>query len=313
MTKYAREFMQKIELGQQPYLVYRHFDTIHPHVHLVCPKVGYDGARINVGKKFLMHAHAVSREIETTYCLVKQEIIQKWEHEKQEQSRAQKIIYGESSTKPALARVLETVMSTYQYTSLGEFNAALKLYNVQVAPAQNKLKTYKYKGLYYRVLDEQSGKGIGTPIMASHFNSKPTLKNLEKQFVMHASARQQNLSRLQSSITAPIDWTLRTKSYDLPGLIRALQKERITVVPERDKQGVLQRIYYIDHGTKAVFEGAALGPDYTAAAMLRRCPELTEAQKLAQQETLIKRELLRPSEQPSEQPSQQQKPNRGLY
>lgn len=303
ITGYSREFMQEAGLGEQPYLVYRHFDSKHPHTHIVISKIKKDGSPINMAPKFFYHANELTREMEISYSLVKNGKRQSLEQAKKEQSPAKKVIYAEGVIKPAIITVLDTVMDSYQYSSLGELNAVLKLYNVQAVPIQNKYKVHRNKGLYYQVLDERTGKGIGVPIWASDFESKPTLKNLEKQFALHASERKQNLPRLQAGITAPIDWALMKKSYDLPGLIKALQKERITLMPERDKKGVLQRIYYIDQNTKSVFEGAALGPRYTAAAMQARCPELTEAQK----------EVLKQEQVQAQKQSQRQRPNLGLY
>ncbi len=34
MIEIAERYMRELKLGDQPYLVYRHYDTIHPHVHV---------------------------------------------------------------------------------------------------------------------------------------------------------------------------------------------------------------------------------------------------------------------------------------
>jgi hypothetical protein len=43
----SESYMQKIGFGEQPYLVYQHFDAGHPHLHIVSLKVRADGTRID--------------------------------------------------------------------------------------------------------------------------------------------------------------------------------------------------------------------------------------------------------------------------
>src|SRR5690348_404811 len=35
LVEIAKAYMEKIGFGEQPYLVYRHYDAGHPHVHIV--------------------------------------------------------------------------------------------------------------------------------------------------------------------------------------------------------------------------------------------------------------------------------------
>ena len=59
MTTMAQHYMNAIGFGHQPFLVYRHFDTHHPHAHVVSTNITAEGKRIQ------MHdiVNKVSREI----------------------------------------------------------------------------------------------------------------------------------------------------------------------------------------------------------------------------------------------------------
>ena len=49
----ATTYMDRIGFGDQPYLVYQHYDAGHPHIHIVSVKVREDGSRIdtqNIGR-----------------------------------------------------------------------------------------------------------------------------------------------------------------------------------------------------------------------------------------------------------------------
>ena len=53
LKEISERYMQKIGFGEQPYLVYQHFDAEHPHIHIVSLKVRADGTRIdtnNIGR-----------------------------------------------------------------------------------------------------------------------------------------------------------------------------------------------------------------------------------------------------------------------
>jgi hypothetical protein len=48
MQKLVVEYMGKIGFERQPFLVYRHNDTRHPHFHIVSTNIRSDGSRIEL-------------------------------------------------------------------------------------------------------------------------------------------------------------------------------------------------------------------------------------------------------------------------
>ncbi|MEI9911585.1 MAG: relaxase/mobilization nuclease domain-containing protein [Bacteroidota bacterium] len=44
----AKTYMERIGFGEQPYLVYRHHDAGHPHIHIVSTNIRRDGSRISM-------------------------------------------------------------------------------------------------------------------------------------------------------------------------------------------------------------------------------------------------------------------------
>lgn len=47
MAEIALEYMNKIGYGNTQFLIVRHHDTDHPHIHLVLNRIDYDGNRIS--------------------------------------------------------------------------------------------------------------------------------------------------------------------------------------------------------------------------------------------------------------------------
>jgi hypothetical protein len=69
----ASLYMEKLGFGEQPYLVYRHRDAGHPHIHIVSTTIREDGSRIgthNIGKNVSEKAR---KEIEQQYGLKRAE------------------------------------------------------------------------------------------------------------------------------------------------------------------------------------------------------------------------------------------------
>ena len=47
LTSIASAYMDKIGFKEQPFLVYKHEDAGHPHIHIVSTTIKQDGSRIN--------------------------------------------------------------------------------------------------------------------------------------------------------------------------------------------------------------------------------------------------------------------------
>jgi len=68
---------------------------------------------------------------------------------------------------------------------------------------------------------------------------------------------------------------LKHPNLTLTNLIKALAKEGIAVIPRKNTDGRIYGITYVDHRTKCVFNGSALGKQYSAHGIQQRCaPEV---------------------------------------
>lgn len=141
---------------------------------------------------------------------------------------------------------------------------------------------YKYSGLLYSITDDK-GQTVSTPIKASYFYQKPTFNNLKRKFDLNERLREPHAQRVR----AAIDWTLFKGFPDLEGFRVAMEKERISVVTQRDKEGSPQAIYYIDHKNRTVFDGTSLGEKYQVQNIRERC---VQKQELTQVETQVQRQ-----------------------
>jgi hypothetical protein len=266
MKEISEAYMQKIGFGEQPYLVYQHFDSGHPHIHIVSIKVRADGTRIdthNIGRN---QSEKARKEIELNFGLIKAENTNAKAYTIK-LAYTSKIEYGRSDSRRAIANVLDGVLNAYKYTSLAELNAVLQQYNVLADRCSEGSRVHQNQGLLYRILDEK-GKPVGVPIKASSFYNKPTLKYIEERFTPNEAARLQHRARLKNAINLAM---LRESGKSLESLTRALEKEGINTVIRQNKEGIIYGLTYVDHRTKCIFNGSDLGKEYSAKGIQERC------------------------------------------
>jgi hypothetical protein len=269
----AHDYMQQIGFGDQPYLIYQHNDSGHPHLHLVTTNIKADGKRIelhNLGKN---KSEPARKKIEEDFHLVKASSKSIREVVKIPTVNVQKVIYGQTETKRAITNVLDKVLTQYRYSSLAELNAILQLYNVYADRSSEDSKTFKTGGLHYRVLDERGNK-VGVPIKASSIYNKPTLKYLQEKFEKADELKKQHKPRMRTQI----DFAFHSNSLTLQQLKGWLRKEGIDLVPRKNKDGLVYGMTYVDHKTKCVFNGSGLGKNYSAKAILERCVTINQNQ-----------------------------------
>ncbi|HRP43241.1 MAG TPA: relaxase/mobilization nuclease domain-containing protein [Ginsengibacter sp.] len=266
LMEIAKVYMQKIGFGEQPYLVYQHYDAGHPHIHLVTTNIQANGKRIDLHHLGIRKSEPARKEIEKTFGLVVAQGRQTKQPFELEPVIMSKIHYGKLQSKKAIRNVLDGILNTYKYTSLPELNAVLRRYNVLADRGSQDSRIFKGGGLIYRILDEE-GKPVGVPIKASDFYNKPTLKFLEGRYDLNNTKRQPFKARVKNVI----DQALAGKKPALDEFIKQLEKKGIHTALRQNDAGLIYGITYVDHQTKCVFNGSALGKRYSAKAIQERC------------------------------------------
>lgn len=265
MVDIATQYMDRIGFGYQPFLIYRHEDSGHPHLHIVTTNIKSDGSRISTHNLGRNESEKARKELEEEYGLVKAGGQKMVDENALNKLNATRVQYGKAPTKRAIANVLLPVLTQYKYTSLAELNALLGLYNVAADRGSEESRVFKNRGLLYRVIDGK-GKKLGVPIKASDIWFKPTLNYLEKRFAENIPVRHPQRQRLMTAI----DWTLHDRKLTMADLKDALKKEQVDLIVRQNKEGVVYGLTYIDHKTKCVFNGSDLGKEYSANAMIGR-------------------------------------------
>lgn len=259
LQKIASEYMLRIGFGEQPYLVYQHFDAGHPHIHIVSTTIREDGSRIpthNIGKN---QSEKARKEIEQKFGLVKAQNQKQLPQQKIEKLHIEKLVYGKAETKKGIAAVVNAVTSSYKFASLPEFNAILQQFNVVADRGNENGRIYKNRGLVYRVLDADGNKA-GVPIKASDIHGKPCLDKLEKLFAQYQAAKESYRNALKTKV----DDALLSGPVSLKEFTERLEAKNIYTVLRKNAEGRLYGITFVDNDAKIVFNGSDLGKSYSA-------------------------------------------------
>jgi len=279
MLKIVQDYMEGMGLGRQPWLAYRHNDTLHKHVHVVSTKIQPNGQQIRITPAKLEYSRKLTHELEQRHGLDQgnEEVTMRAQYR-----YLQKVEYSKVSIYPAIKIVLDTIVPAYRYTNLEELNAVLGLFNVKASRGRPESKTYQHRGLLYYPLLPDGREGPAF-IKASIFPAKPTLDHLEQRFAENLQLRTEHTRRL----TSTIDYALAGSQLSFLAFRQEMGRQGVNIVTPREDSR--QQIWYVDQRTKAVFDGAALGERYSGAAVRERCmPEETyqrQQQLRVQEET----------------------------
>ncbi|WP_113638514.1 relaxase/mobilization nuclease domain-containing protein [Nubsella zeaxanthinifaciens] len=262
----AQRYMERIGFGEQPFLVYHHKDVSHPHIHIVTTNIQPNGKRIDIHGIGRTLSETARKELETEFGLIKAEGRNKSEVLAVKAIDIEKVIYGKVPTKRAIYNVVSEVMRSYKFTSLAEYNAILKQFNVTADRGKEDTLMFEKRGLIYSLTDSK-GNRVGIPFKASALATKPTLKEIEKKFERNREKRKP----YKESIARRIEWVFGGyDSITKNTFMAELQKQHIGVVFRQNEQGFIYGATFIDHRTRSVFNGSDLGKSYGAKALTER-------------------------------------------
>ncbi|HEY4195779.1 MAG TPA: relaxase/mobilization nuclease domain-containing protein [Mucilaginibacter sp.] len=286
-------YMERIGFGDQPYLVYKHNDAAHTHVHIATINIKPDGSRIDthgIGWKLSEPARIA---LEKEFNLMEAKGRKSSNTLTIKPANIEKAIYGKTPTKRAITNIVNAVIGTYKFTSLAEFNAILKQFNIIADRGGENTLMREKGGLIYSLINDK-GEQVGIPIKASAIYNKPTLANLQNEFEKNIEKRKQYREPLKEAIErvfAP--YSMVTKNT----FIAELQKQNINVTFRTNDQGYTYGITYIDNNNKAVFNGSDLGKAYSAKAILGKFSATDKRIKPALQKQQQPKTYLKPPEQ----------------
>ncbi|TGN29574.1 conjugal transfer protein MobB [Empedobacter tilapiae] len=250
----AEEYMREMGYGEQPFVVFKHTDIDRSHIHIVSVCVDEQGKKIS-DKFEKMRSMNLCRELER-----KHDLIPATDKERNQNDKVfRPVDYRAGDVKSQIASVVRHLPNYYQYQTLGEYNALLSLFNITTEKVQGELHG-KMQGLLYVPLNEK-GERAGHPFKASLFGKSAGLPALELHFAKCKTALKDHPSKhtLKAAITIALKSTSDEQAFK-----KQLAEQGINVVVRRNDTGRIYGITFIDHNSKAVWNGSRLSTELSA-------------------------------------------------
>jgi len=256
LASIAREYMEKLGYGNQPYMVYKHEDIDRHHLHIVSIRVDENGKCLNNAYNF-HRSKAITSELEQKYGLHTAE-----RQRPTGQEPVHKVNPSDGNVKKQLGNITKSLMN-YRFQSLGEYRALLSLYNVTVEEIQGQVRGREYHGLVYSAMDDNGNK-VGNPFKSSRFGKIVGYEALEKHFAFSKEhMREKKLgTRTKDAVTIALRQTTSRTEF-----IAALKTKGIDTVLRETETGRIYGATFIDHQTGCVLNGSRLGKELSANAL----------------------------------------------
>lgn len=253
LMQIAKEYMEALGYGKQPYIVFKHNDIAREHIHIVSLRVDSEGKKIN-DRFEKRRSKQITDALERKYNLIpSSKISGKVEIE------TLKVDIGKGNIKEQVARVLRMVLKHYKFCSLGELNAVLSAYNLAVEEVNAEFRGRKYDGLVYVPTDDKGNKA-GTPIHASDIGRGVGYTAVQNRM----QKSRQAVKPLIPPVRKKVLEIMRTSPSIEEDLQQRLEEQGLRVVTRKNESGRIYGITFIDDKEGIALNGSRLGKGYAA-------------------------------------------------
>ena len=253
LAQIAKEYMEALGYGKQPYIVFKHNDIAREHIHIVSLRINGEGKKIN-DKFEKRRSKKITDTLERKYGLVPSSKITDKAVEE-----TPKIDTTQGNIKEQVASILRMVLKHYRFCSLGELNAILGKYNLAVEEVKTEFRGKNYDGLVYVPTNDKGGK-ISTPIHASDIGRGVGYTAVQNRM----QKSKQAIKPLISIIRYRVLQTMRTSPKTEEDLLQRLEEQGLRVVIRKNKSGRIYGITFIDDKEGIALNGSRLGKGYAA-------------------------------------------------
>ena len=253
----AREYMERMGYGEQPYIVFKHRDIAREHLHIVSLRIDKEGRK-------LPHDFEARRSVEIT-----RDLEQKYGlhpsikgQELHDREGLRKVDYPKGDVKQQISSTVRSCLRHYRCASFGEWRTLLETFNVSVEERTGTIDGRDYAGMIYGALTDD-GYGIGTPFKSSRIGKDVGYEALQRYYERSKMALKEPgvLDELREKIA---DELVRYSSR--VEFCERLHDKGVDAVFRLNAAGRIYGVTFIDHKQGIVANGSLLGRNFSANA-----------------------------------------------
>ena len=253
LTQIAKEYMEALGYGNQPYIVFKHNDIAREHIHIVSLRIDGEGKKIN-DKFEKRRSKQLTDALERKYSLIPSSKVTD-----REMKEVSKIDTTKGNIKEQVAETLLSVLKHYEFCSLGELNAILSVYNLAVEEVKTEFRGKKYEGLVYVPTDDKGDK-VSSPIHASDIGRGVGYTAVQNRM----QKSKQSIKALISVAREKVLHVMRTSPQTEEALRQRLEEQGLRMVVRKNENGRIYGITFIDDKEGIALNGSRLGKGYAA-------------------------------------------------
>ena len=253
LMQIAKEYMEALGYGKQPYIVFKHNDIAREHIHIVSLRVDGEGKKIN-DRFEKRRSKKITDALEKRFGLIPSSKITE-----KAVAETPKVNIGKGNIKEQVASVVRMVLKHYRFCSLGELNAVLSKYNLAVEEVKTEFRGKKYDGLVYVPTADKSNK-VSTPIHASDIGRGVGYTAVQNRM----QKSKQTIKPLIPTVRRKVLEVMRTSPDTKEKLQQKLEEQGLRVVIRRNESGRIYGITFIDDEQGVALNGSRLGKGYAA-------------------------------------------------
>ena len=251
----AREYMERMGYGEQPYIVFKHQDIAREHLHIVSLRIDREGRK-------LPHDFEARRSVEIT-----RDLEQKYGlhpsikgQELQDREGLRKVDYQKGDVKQQVSSTVRSCLRHYRCASFGEWRTLLEAFNVSAEERTGTIDGRDYAGMIYGALTDD-GYGIGTPFKSSRIGKDVGYEALQRYYERSKTALKEPgaLNELRGKIA---DGMARSSSRT--EFCERLHDTGVDAVFRLNAAGRIYGVTFIDHKQGIVANGSLLGRNFSA-------------------------------------------------
>ena len=253
LMQIAKEYMEALGYGKQPYIVFKHSDIAREHIHIVSLRVDSRGQKIN-DKFEKRRSKKITDALEKRFGLIPSSKVRD-----NVETETPKVDIDRGNIKEQVANVTRMVLKHYRFCSLGELNAILSKYNLAVEEVKTEFRGKKYDGLVYVPTDDKGDK-VGTPIHASDIGRGVGYTAVQNRMQKSKLA----VKPLRPAVRRKVLEVMRTSPKTEKELRQRLEEQGLRAVIRKNDNGRIYGITFIDDEQGVALNGSRLGKGYVA-------------------------------------------------
>ncbi len=277
----AREYMEQMGYGEQPYIVFKHQDIAREHLHIVSLRIDREGRK-------LPHDFEARRSVEITRDLERKYGLHPSikGQELQDRKGLCKVDYQKGDVKQQVSSTVRSCLRHYRCASFGEWRTLLEAFNVSVEERTGTIEGRDYAGMIYGALTDD-GYGIGTPFKSSRIGKDVGYEALQRYYERSKTVLKEPgaLDGLRGKVADEM-----ARCSNRTEFCERLHDTGVDAVFRFNAAGRIYGVTFIDHEQGIVANGSLLGRSFSANVFESRFHAEGQNQIMHERQTAMPKE-----------------------